>query len=123
MSINFYLNTKDGELHIGKRSIGWYFILHIYPEKNINELIDWVSEFKNGNIFDEYGHQITANEMIEIIINDKIYGKKIDESNFPKYGSSTTEIDCIYGENGLKRISEQKEGAMGLYSLETREFS
>ncbi|MBR4315823.1 MAG: hypothetical protein IKP65_02470 [Alphaproteobacteria bacterium] len=122
MSTNFYINTKDkGELHIGKHSIGWYFILHIYPEKNINELIDWIGEFYNGKIFNEYGLSITADEMIEIILNNQI-GKKNDESKIPKYGSSSPEIECIYGEKGLKRIAKQKEGAMGLYSLETIEF-
>lgn len=130
MSTNFYIETKDkGELHIGKRSIGWYFILHIYPEKNIYELIDWIDEFRQGRIFSEYGLPVTADEMIEIILNNQKInlshkcGDKVDESNFPKYGSSAPETDCIYGENGLKRIAMQKEGAMGLYSLESRDFS
>ena len=129
MGTNFYINTKkDGELHIGKRSVGWYFILHIYPEKNINELVDWTSLFGQGEIFDEYGNKLDKEEMLEIILNNQksnaIHrnGERVGES-YPKYGSSTPEPYCVYGENGLKRIEEQKEGAFGLYSLETRDFS
>ena len=128
MSTNFYINTKKyGKLHIGKRSIGWYFILHIYPEKDINELIDLISLFGQGEIFDEYGHKIDEEKMLEIILNNQksnvIYrnGEKVNEL-YPKYGSSTPESYCVYGENGLKRIAGQKEGAFGLYTLETRDF-
>lgn len=130
MGTNFYINTRNHEeLHIGKRSLGWYFILQIYPDKNINELIDWIDEFRHGEIFDEYGRSITSDDMFEIILNNQRVdmvrraGEMVDESNFPKYGSSAPEAECVYGEKGLKRIKKQKEGALGLYSLETRDFS
>ena len=117
MSTNFYINTKKyGKLHIGKQSIGWYFILHIYPEKDINELIDLISLFGQGEIFDEYGHKVDEEKMLEIILNNQ-------KSNvIHRNGEKVNESYCVCGENGLKRIAEQKEGAFGLYTLETRDF-
>ena len=58
----------DG-LHIGKSSAGWYFSLHIYPEDNINSLVDWAARFlqKGSHIVNEYNETITADKMIDII--------------------------------------------------------
>lgn len=84
MGTNYYLRTGkkitktcdcgfehelDEELHIGKSSYGWKFILHIIPERGINELEDWEELFKTGKIFDEYENEITVEQMMDCILN------------------------------------------------------
>lgn len=61
----------DEGIHIGKSSSGWYFALHIYPEDHINTLVDWMGKFfkEKSVIVDEYGREITADEMIDNITN------------------------------------------------------
>lgn len=58
--------NKDYEykLHIGKSSYGWHFLLCTYPELNINNLNDWKKLFESNKIEDEYGDEITCNNMI-----------------------------------------------------------
>jgi hypothetical protein len=75
MGTNYYLRvdpcTKCGhspnELHIGKSSGGWCFSLHVDARKGINSLDDWKPLFKTGTIFNEYGDQITGQEMWSVI--------------------------------------------------------
>lgn len=62
------------ELHIGKSSYGWHFALCIYPEFNINSLEDWLREFKDNKILDEYDKEVTKDEMFETITNRKHRG-------------------------------------------------
>lgn len=84
MGTNYYLRTgkkitrtcdcgfeheMDEELHIGKSSCGWKFILHIIPERGINELEDWEELFKNGKIFDEYDREVSTEDMLDCILN------------------------------------------------------
>ena len=84
MGTNYYLKTGkkitktcdcgfehelDEELHIGKSSYGWKFVLHIIPERGINELEDWEELFKTGKIFDEYDNEITVEQMMDCILN------------------------------------------------------
>lgn len=59
---NYYLTY-----HIGKSSFGWRFLLQIYPKQNINSLEDWKKLMKDGIIFDEYGEEISQEEMLKII--------------------------------------------------------
>jgi len=59
---------EDNTIHIGKS--GWFrFIFTDY--KRTYE--DWVSAIKkaDGNIFDEYGTEITADELLNIIISSE----------------------------------------------------
>ena len=80
MSTNYYLYERGNllerlerneplERHIGKSSGGWCFALRIYPAENINSLTDWYWRFKRNNniIKDEYGYEISINEMLRII--------------------------------------------------------
>lgn len=61
--------------HIGKSSAGWRFTLCAYPHprdyKPIITLQDWKEMFKLGKIVDEYGKELTAEEMVNIISNRK----------------------------------------------------
>lgn len=54
-------------LHIGKSSAGWVFALHVIPENGIHDLEDWVRLFPTGRIRDEYGQDVTAEEMVDTI--------------------------------------------------------
>ena len=84
MGTNYYLSTGTKEkvicnygceheieenLHIGKSSFGWYFSLHVIPEKNLNELEDWKKILKDGVITNEYGENISYETIIEIILS------------------------------------------------------
>jgi hypothetical protein len=60
----------EEELHIGKSSCGWAFALHIYPERKILNLYDWISLLlqKGVKIRDEYGEYKTIEWMIRNIM-------------------------------------------------------
>mgnify|MGYP000570735604 FL=1 len=78
MGTNYYLHDKPDcnccgrpfeSLHIGKSSGGWCFSLHVIPNENINTLDDWRALWSKPGAFirDEYGEQITAQQMNKII--------------------------------------------------------
>jgi len=78
MGTNYYLHDKPDcnccgrpfeALHIGKSSGGWCFSLHVIPGDNINTLDDWRALWSKPGAFirDEYGEQITAQQMNKII--------------------------------------------------------
>ena len=103
MGTNFYLHRTDesaGEvaspLHIGKSSMGWCFSLHVYPERGIRDLNDWLPLFKDGDIFDEYGEHVPAQEMMAII-SERSRASREDWDTFGTrvgqlYGSSESEF-------------------------------
>lgn len=66
------------ELHIGKSSAGWCFSLHVIPEEGINDLEDWAKLFPTGKIRDEYGQDILASEMVDIITKRSGRGPRVD---------------------------------------------
>lgn len=76
MSTNFYLEGEpckhckrgsDAGYHIGKRSVGWSFALHIEPELGINNLEDVLDTIKDKTIVDEYGNAVSYDRMLHII--------------------------------------------------------
>jgi hypothetical protein len=67
--------ADNESLHIGKSSAGWCFGLHIYPDKGINTLGDWVKRLESGGIIrDEYGEEITVGDMLAVIVARKYSG-------------------------------------------------
>lgn len=64
------------KIHIGKSSYGWHYALAIYPEYGINNLEDWKNLFSNKNnyILDEENRKVSAEEMLDSIINRKHKG-------------------------------------------------
>lgn len=62
-------HNSSEELHIGKSSAGWVFALHVYPERGINKLEDWISLFvrEDSGIRDEYGNEVKLEAMIRSI--------------------------------------------------------
>lgn len=80
MGTNFYLEAKrpckecgrpHKQMHIGKSSAGWCFSLHVIPEENINDLEDWERLWAQpgARIVDEYGTEVSADEMRDNITN------------------------------------------------------
>lgn len=87
MSTNYYLRLPpcahcghaNGELHIGKSSVGWRFALHTYSfgdsrlipfgseelgmPTSLMELDDWRQLFNKFKIFNEYGEEHTSEFM------------------------------------------------------------
>lgn len=56
--------------HIGKSSHGWVFALHVYPDEGIKDLDDWSEQWlTGGQIKDEYGRDVTPEEMLSEITN------------------------------------------------------
>jgi len=89
MGTNYYLRGNpacphcgrcpDQGLHIGKSSSGWTFGLRVYTDDawrvadfaagigQIHTLADWLPLFDRFGVLDEYGDEVEAAEMIEII--------------------------------------------------------
>lgn len=79
MGTNYYLETRAercsacgnvgavSRLHIGKGSMGWCFALRVYDD--IPDLKAWEALIRRGDriIVDEYGDQLTADNMMKII--------------------------------------------------------
>ena len=83
MGTNYYVQTEPADicatcghvsggedLHIGKSSAGWVFMLNAHPEYGINTFNDWVQYLcvRQGAIKDEYGKHVTYEHMILAIV-------------------------------------------------------
>jgi hypothetical protein len=70
---NILIEPKRGketeELHIGKSSMGWVFSLHVYPERGIRTLYDWLPLLlDSGNVIqDEYGRNVSGEHILKQI--------------------------------------------------------
>ena len=79
MGTNYYLERNvcsecgrpHESLHIGKSSVGWCFSLHVIPDRGINDLDDWIQEFRDhrARIVDEYGSMVGISDMLATIRN------------------------------------------------------
>lgn len=79
MGTNFYLKQPEvacptcghhepvESLHIGKSSAGWVFSLRIHPDLGISSLEDWKARLTQGQICNEYGSQVSVEEMLKNI--------------------------------------------------------
>ena len=59
------------QMHIGKSSCGWVFMMNAYPDKGITDFTSWVIFLSKSKsvIKDEYGHNVSLAGMIDIIVN------------------------------------------------------
>ena len=113
----------DEELHIGKKSCGWKFTVHIIPEQDINNLEDWKPILQKSEIYDEYDRPITYDEMLKIIVGD--YVDK-GEQPYVKCNNSClhSEYDTMYDPNdGLMFVRMNKTGTDGSYAMMEGWFS
>lgn len=142
MGTNYYLHETPAcphcgrtyePLHIGKSSGGWCFSLHVIPERGLVTLEAWQDLWsKGGHIKNEYGHDVTPDQMTEIII-DRGYERgegnrwwnpaNGDESSFHRRNDSER------GPNGLLRHQIDPSGrhcighGEGTWDYITGEFS
>ncbi len=75
MGTNYYVTDKENycehcergseQIHLGKSPAGWCFSLHIYPDKNINNLKDLIDFIKNKEIRNEYDEPIHLIDFIK----------------------------------------------------------
>jgi hypothetical protein len=61
----------DESWHIGKVSVGWCFSLHVIPEEDLHTLDDWAQFLSDKLIKDEYGEELTFDQMIKLITERK----------------------------------------------------
>lgn len=80
MGTNYYIRHKDetkneifGEVHLGKSSYGWYFNLHVYPDRGISNFTDWkdilLKMDDDLEIVDECGRSLEVGEFLDIVTN------------------------------------------------------
>lgn len=92
MGTNYYAHKNECKccgraesiMHIGKRSAGWRFALHVERIGNLDNeptsLEEWKAIFANREytLRDEYRHVVSADDMLSIIIDRKGTGKPGD---------------------------------------------
>ena len=113
MSTNYYYVEQCAEcghrdvIHIGKSSGGWCFALHVYPDRDLNNLSQWTLAMIEGGGFieDEYGDRITIEDMIEVIT---IRGGTNDvrvpaPEGYSSWGQFLVSNQAEMGPNGLLR--------------------
>ena len=73
MGTNYYVyaptNHNNGK-HFGKRSAGWDFALHVYPDEGIKRLEDWLVLLsdKKVEIRDDSGRKIKLKLLLRIVL-------------------------------------------------------
>ena len=80
MGTNYYAKINccklcgkpEKEVHIGKDSAGWKFVIELNSEyfTNLEELYAFMQQ-SNVRIFDEYGKEVTYEDIIDIIETNK----------------------------------------------------
>ena len=111
MGTNYYFYEKEpceycgrhyDPIHIGKSSAGWAFGMHVDPDMGINNIDDWEERWEQPGsyIMNEYGEEITVNEMKDVIKNRTweggLYRHEIDNRHCCGHGEGTW--DYILGE-------------------------
>lgn len=81
--------------HIGKSSYGWAFGLHVYPEEGIANLSDWKTCLDGKRIIDEYGRDISVQEMLDII-ERRWHPMGLTHRDIDGYHCIGTEETCDY---------------------------
>ena len=113
MGTNYYLihkedvcphcgHKKEEPLHIGKSSYGWCFSLHVEPgeQDHPQNLREWERLFNNRDYYieDEYGDELTVNEMM-----DKITKRSHPESTSQWSATDWSINGAMPGPNNLVR--------------------
>jgi hypothetical protein len=93
MGTNYYaFGSHSGEqeegsgLHIGKKSAGWRFLFRAHPDLYLTSLEAWmwILSSTGVEIADEYGSEISVNELVSIMqsTEDPVSGFLRDHSEF-----------------------------------------
>jgi hypothetical protein len=98
MGTNYFLRKnickccdRYDEQHIGKKSFGWQFTFFLPEEYDLcrDYLVDIQSMVHLGNakIFNEYGEEVSFNELKDTILDKdngtKVDGRQVDELGVP----------------------------------------
>lgn len=69
MSTNYYVEFNGEKLHVGKSSVGWHFAVRVYPDKQINNLNDWLELLVDirHSLTDEYDQQVSFTDLVMTI--------------------------------------------------------
>jgi len=117
---------RGGELrHIGKSSSGWCFSLRVYPDEGINSLDDWKRFWAGKRMEDEYGKEVSEEELIECITDRDWPGR--DNREPPGGCASWREFDRMNhskpGPRGLLRHTHKSRDGEGTWDYIEGEFS
>jgi hypothetical protein len=106
MGTNYYIRPEgacatrcDRWVHLGLSSSGWAFQFQAYPERPewdrdatvtwpVTDYASWLKLLKLGEIYDEYGTPITADELVALIVRkrggrrDLSHGNDADGNTF-----------------------------------------
>jgi len=115
-----FTHQMDERLHIGKNSYGWMFSLHAIPQRGLFELDDWKEILKSSAISDEYGTEISYDEMIGIIMKSSRRGELLlgqieDLKRDIPYGCAFDNESCL--------LYHGTKGRFGNYCIVEGEFS
>ena len=107
MGTNYYLQTPNNKLHIGKSSCGWTFALRVYPKLDINTLEDWVKLFhdEKNKIYDEYDSLVTYDNMYDAITHrhGNTFQYKQAPHGYSSWGDFLDRHHAVFGPNDLLR--------------------
>jgi hypothetical protein len=117
MSTNYYWTKRSNhcdkcgredvkERMIGKSSMGWCFLLRVYPDEGINDLDDWIPLFEGDGIIikDEYKKTISKEEMMRIITARAWHGtRNTKPMNYDSWEEFHERNQSVDGPNGLLR--------------------
>lgn len=121
-------HTKLERLHIGKSSFGRYFTLQGDRSRELVDLKSWkaflektLAESKDAKIVDEYGDQLSLEDMVHCITRDT-WGTRFGDF---KKGDMANDYGDVYGEKGLVYFRERGVhlGEDGLYVVVFEDFS
>jgi len=110
-----HCDRSGSSIQIAISAGGWYFSLNQYPKESgfPTNLQEWIVAFSKGKIVDEYGKQITPEEMIDIITN-RNHDHKVDDL-FLKQNQ------CKHGINNLvypsNEIAPEDDKTYSLYNI------
>jgi len=111
MSTDYYLlknvcphcGKPEKEMQIGRSSSGWCFGLRVIPQIGVNTLEDWIKLFNDpdNRIKSEYGVQLDAQSMVEIITERR--SRSGEKPDWWKPDWWYKDNQAIKGPNGLVR--------------------
>lgn len=113
------------EIHVGKSSAGWVFLLHIHPDKNIYSLEDYCNIWYDPNIalYNEYDELISPKQLEHTICDRALEDDRLTQAEIKQF---CKENQCRYDASyGLFRydLDEFTIPTSKSYDITTKDFS
>lgn len=80
------------ELHIGKSSFGWQFLIAPYPERGLTSFKAWREFLADKRIRDEYDEEVTLDELVKLVEAKQAEG--MNSQNAPASAWGPGSRDC-----------------------------